>query len=260
MSFLDSITDVGGAAWSGLTGSGVASGIARAGILAVMLREVQNSINKDNERKDEAKSDRADFGVREQIDPNTESTVPVVYGQAFLGGNITDAVLTSDNQTMWYCITLCEKTGIKLSDNQQSVIEFKEVYWNRNRIIFQNDGVTALAFQDEDGVTSDSINGLIKFYFFSGNSNTPVKLKGQPQGNNQPAYNIFPNWTANHTMSDLVFCLVRVDYSAEKQVTGLGRMEFKINNNMSLTGDCLFDYMTNTRYGAAIGAEEIKSQ
>ena len=260
MSFIDSITDVGGAAWSGLTGPGVASGIARAGILAVMLREVQNSINKDNEQKDEARSDRADFGVREQIDPNTESTVPVVYGQAFLGGNITDAVLTSDNQTMWYCITLCERTGVKISDDQQSVIEFEEVYWNRNRIIFQSDGVTALAFQDEDGVTSDSVNGLIKFYFFSGNSTTPVKLKGQANGNTLPASSIIPNWTANHAMSDLVFCLVRVDYSAEKQVTGLGRMEFKVKNSMSLTGDCLFDYMTNSRYGAAITPEEIRAQ
>lgn len=260
MSFLDSILDVGGSAWQGLTGPGVAGGIARAGILALMLREVTASINKDNEKTDAAKRDRADYGSREQVDPNTESSIPVVYGQAFLSGNITDAQLTNDNQTMWYCITLCERTGVKLSDNQQSVIEFQEIFWNRNRIVFQPDGVTAAAFVDEDGVRSDSINGLIRFYPFSGNSTSPVKFKGQAQGNTSPAYNLFPNWTSNHMMNELAFCLVRVDYSAEKQVTGLGTMEFKLNNSMTLTGDCLYDYMTNTRYGAGITAEEIKSQ
>ena len=78
MSFLDSILDVGGSAWSALTGPGVGSGIARAGILALMLREVTASINKDNEKTDAAKRDRADYGSREQVDPNTESSIPVV--------------------------------------------------------------------------------------------------------------------------------------------------------------------------------------
>lgn len=260
MSFLDSITDVGSSVWSGLTGPGVASGIARAGILAVLLREVTNSINDENEQTDQAQSQRADYGVREQVDPNTESSIPVVYGQAFLGGNITDARLTNNNQTMWYCITLCERTGVKLSDDQQSNIEFQEVYWNRNRIIFQNDGITAAAFIDEDGVTSDSINGLIRFYPFSGNSTLPVNIKGQASGNTTAAYGLFPNWTANHMMNELAFCLVRVDYSAEKSVTGLGTMEFKLNNSMTLTGDCLYDYMTNTRYGAGIVEEEIRAE
>jgi len=260
MSFLDSILDVGSAAWSGLTGPGVASGIARAGILAVMLREVTNSINDENEQTDQAQSQKADYGVREQVDPDTESSIPVVYGQAFLGGNITDAVLTNNNQTMWYCITLCEQTGTKLSDEQASAIEFQEVYWNRNRIIFQPDGITAAAFVDEDGVSSDSINGLIKFYPFSGNSTEPVNFRGETNGNGTAAYNLFPNWTSNHMMNELAFCLVRVDYSAEKSVTGLGTMEFKLNNSMTLTGDCLYDYMTNTRYGAGIVAEEINAE
>ena len=260
MSFLDSILDVGGSAWSTLTGPGVAGGIARAAILGVMLNEVNKSINSENEQTDAAQSDTADYGVREQVDPNTESSIPLVYGQAFIGGNITDAALTNDNQTMWYCITLCERTGVKLSDNQQSQIAFQEIYWNRNRIIFQSDGVTAAAFVDDDGVTSDSINGLIRFYPFSGNSTLPIKITGQASGNTTAAYSLFPNWTANHMMNDLIFCLVRVDYSAEKQVTGLGTMEFKLNNSMTLTGDCVYDYMTNERYGAGITAEEIRAE
>lgn len=260
MSFLDSITDVGSSAWTSLTGPGVAGGVARAGILAVMLREVQNSINKDNQQSDEVKSDIPNFGVREQVDPNTENAIPVVYGEAFVGGRIIDAVLTNDNQTMWYCLALCETTGIKLSDNQQSQITFEQIYWNQNRIILQNDGITAASFEDEDGNSSDSINGLIKFYLYNNGSNSPTKLGGYANGALSTAYSYFPNWTGNHTLDNTVFCLVRVDYSAEKQVTGLGRMEFKIKNTMTQPGDCLYDYMTNTRYGAGIQAEEIRAQ
>ena len=67
-----------------------------------------------------------------------------------------------------------------------------------------------------------------------------------------------PNWaSATHAMNDLLFAVVRVDYNRDKNVTGLGDMLFHIQNNMYLPGDCLYDYMTNTRYGAGISASEI---
>jgi hypothetical protein len=34
-------------------------------------------------------------------------------------------------------------------------------------------------------------------------------------------------------------------------------MTFVIENSMKLAGDCLYDLMTNTRYGAGINPEEI---
>jgi hypothetical protein len=58
-------------------------------------------------------------------------------------------------------------------------------------------------------------------------------------------------------MSDLVFAIIRLDYDAEKNVTGLGNVRFKISNSMTQPGDCLYDYMTNTRYGAGIDPTEI---
>jgi hypothetical protein len=36
-------------------------------------------------------------------------------------------------------------------------------------------------------------------------------------------------------------------------------MRFKIQNSMTLPGDCIYDYMTNTRYGAGIDPAEINS-
>lgn len=257
MSFIDDIVDVGSSVWDFATGSSMGAGMARAAALGLMLKEVQSSINKDNEATNGSTASTKDYGVREQVDPNTDFTVPVVYGQAFLSGSITDAVLSDDNTTMWYCITICEKTGNLMSNSQPSVISFSNVYWNQSKVNFRSDGITATSLSDDDGNSSSDIDGLVQFYFFNGGSASPCKLSGFGSGNTSPAYSIFPNWTANHTMNDLVFCLVKVTYSKEKNITGLGNLEFKINNTMKMPGDVLYDFMTNTRYGGGITPEEI---
>jgi hypothetical protein len=60
-------------------------------------------------------------------------------------------------------------------------------------------------------------------------------------------------------MNELIFSVVRVEYSREKNVTGIGDLKFHIQNSMFLPGDVLYDYMTNTRYGAGIAQAEILS-
>lgn len=259
MSFIDQILDVGGSLWKAFTGPGTGAAIARATTLGYLLKEVTDSINADNQKPTAAGDNKPDYGVREQVDPDTEHSIPVVYGTAFLGGIVTDAVLTNDNQTMWYCITICEKTG-NLIDGTASVISFEEIYWNQNKLNFQSDGVTVASFTDEDGNTSTSVAGKIKVYCYSGNSSSPVAIKGYSLPSPTVAYSLFPNWTISHQMSDLVFALIRVDYDKANDVTGLGNLEFKIKNTMNQPGDVLNDYMTNTRYGAGIVPEEIYSE
>jgi hypothetical protein len=58
-------------------------------------------------------------------------------------------------------------------------------------------------------------------------------------------------------MGGLVFVILRMDYSKEKNITGIGDLTFVLNNTMYKAGDCLADYMTNTRYGAGIPSTEI---
>lgn len=258
MSFIDDILDVGSSVWNALTGPGVASGVARATALGYLLKEVTGSVQKENQRPEAATNNRPDPGVRLQVDPDTDHSIPVLYGEGFIGGIVTDAVLTNDNQTMWYCLALCEKTG-NLINGTASQITFEDIYWNQQRVTFQNDGYTVASFVDPDGVVDSSPNGLIKIYCFSGNSSTPVVPRGYSNGSLSAAFALFPNWTPNHMMSDLVFALVRVDYNKEKETTGLGNIEFKLKNTLTEPGDVLNDYMTNTRYGAGIVQEEIYS-
>lgn len=265
MSFLDDIVDVGSSVWDWATGSSMSAGVARAAALGYMLKEVQASINKDNEKSSssgagsttDTSTPEKDYGVREEVDPDTENTIPVVYGQAFVGGLIVDAVLSDDNMTMWYCIAVCEKTGKLMSNDQDSKISFEGIYWNNSQMKFNLDGVTASSLTDDSGNTSDDINGLVQVYLFDNGSNSPAKLSGYSQGTSTAAFAIFPNWTQNHTMDNIVFAIFKVTYNREKNITGLGNIQFKIKNTMSQPGDCIYDYMTNTRYGAGIAPEEI---
>lgn len=253
MSFLDDIVDGASDLWDWATGDSTSAGIARAAALGYMLKEVQASINKDNETD----SNIPKNGVREQVDPDTDNAIPVVYGEAYTGGIVTDAVMSDDNMTMWYCLTICEQTGPLMSTGANSSITIEEIYWNTSRLELQGDGITASQLSDDDGNTSDDISGLVRVYPFSGGSNYPTYVGGAGVGNTVTAQNLFPNWTTEHTMDDLVFCIIRVDYNAVKSITGLGNIEFKIKNTLTQPGDVLYDYLTNARYGANIAPEEI---
>ena len=260
MSFLDDIVDIGSNLWGQFTGSGVAGSIAKATALGFLLKEVTNSVNKDNTKAQTTTTTAVDQGVRLQVDPDPTHAIPVVYGEAFIAGIVTDARLSSDNQTMWYCLTLCEKTGTKLSDSVDSVIVFEELFWNDQKISFQSDGITAASVVDNSGQANTDINGLVKIYCYNNGSNSPVVPNGYTNGALASAYGIWAGgsvWTSQHTMDQLVFAIVRVDYDREKNVTGLPNIKFKLQNSMTQPGDCLYDYVTNTRYGAGIDPAEI---
>jgi hypothetical protein len=195
--------------------------------------------------------------VRLQVDPDTESKIPVLYGQATFGGNITDAFLTPDNLNMYFVLTLCEKTGTRLSTNTASTFTFNDVFLNDQRVIFQSDGITVDYTIDREGNQDISARGLIQVYCYAGNSATPVVPEYYTNGSLQNAYAVMPNWDSTYTMNDLVFAIVKVTYSKDKGVNALPNVLFTITNSMSLPGDCLYDYMTSVRYGAAIPAAEI---
>lgn len=257
MSFLSDIVDFGKEYFGG---NGVGSSIVRSIAMIAVVKSLSQSANKGNDTGADA---NIDAGVRLQIEPATNNKVPVLYGTGYFGGIVTDAVMTNTNKTMYYCLTLCEKTGTKLSDNQPSSYTFKDVYWNDQRIVFNSDGITANYTTDRNGIVDTNISGLVKVWCYAGDSTAANQKIPENYTNTSTVHaaTIMPGWTTStHLMSDLAFAIVRVDYNREKNITGLGDMLFQVENSMKLPGDCLYDYMTNERYGAGIPAAEINSQ
>ena len=261
MSFIDNIVNLGKTAFNFLTGNSLGSNIVSTILTGYALNQVTDSMNKGNDNKTTSvtQTQQKETGNRLQLPPATENKIPVVYGRATAGGVITDAKMSSDNQKMTLCLTISEVTGTKISDGQASEIEFLDVYVNNNRVIFKSDGVTADYMMDPDGNVDRSIKDLVKVYCYKNGSTSPAVLDNYINGAPGTAWSVMPGWTSSHTMNSLAFAIVEVTYNRSKNVTTIPNFTFDIRNSMTQPGDCLYDYMTNTRYGAGIDPLEIKS-
>lgn len=273
MDFISGIVNAAKGLWSWFTGNSAIASLAQTALTAWGVSQLSQSTTKENTETTASTTNQVDIGVRLQVDPDPDHKIPVVYGEAYLGGIVTDAQITNSNKTMWYCITICERTGIKLSDNQASQIQFEDIFWNDQRLVFntgdQSDyGVLVDYSVDRDGNVDYSLQGQVRVYCFSGGKNVlnlpqnvmPDNYR-QYAGDTGPfqAFELMPGWGASYAMDNLAFALIRVDYNKDKGVTGLGDIKFHIKNTMTLPGDCIYDYMTNEIYGAGIAPEEIYS-
>jgi len=241
------------------SGNSVLGGLLSTALTGLALHQVNRSVNSDNAAARAAQTTpNPDAGVRLQIPASTKNSVPVLYGTAVTSGAVTEAVQSNNNQTMTYVICLSERTGTLFSTSQPSAYEFSDIYWESQRVTFESDGVTVAFATDNSGNVDRNAAGLVQIYCYAGNSESGVQPTGYASATPY-AYSVVPGWTAAHAMTDLVFLVVRVTYNSERGIRGLGRVSAKIRNSMTLPGDCLLDYMTNTRYGAGIALEDIFS-
>jgi hypothetical protein len=239
------------------SGNTIASSVVKIVALSYIAKKVASNAVKSNDAQQAANIDK---GVRLQIEPSASNKIPVLYGAGYFGGIITDAVMTNTNKTMYYCLTLSEKTGTILSTNTASSYTFKDVYWNDQRVVFKNNGILVDYTVDRAGTVDRSLGDQVSIYCYAGNSSTPTIPENYTNNTLTNATSIMPGWTTStHQMNDLLFAVVKVDYNREKNVTGIGNLLFHIDNTMKLPGDVLYDYMTNTRYGAGIDPAEIKT-
>jgi len=179
-------------------------------------------------------------GTRVQLPPNTEYKVPLIYGHAYQRGIITDAHISNANKTMTYVLTLSEKTDT-------GTWTVGDILWNDQKLVYRADGYTVDSSITSDGSTNTNFSGLIRTWVYAGGTASANQIQGPSTKVN--AYDIIPEINSSYQMSDLVFAVVQLDYSAEKGITGLPAMSFELNNSLSDPGLVWKDYMTNVRYG-----------
>jgi hypothetical protein len=255
MSFLTGILDIGKKVFN----SDIGGGLVKAALLGFAVSKLSSSANKASDAANSSAVANIDGGVRLQVPPAADEKIPVLYGSAYFGGIITEAQMSNNNKRMTYVITLSEKIGNKFSNSQATAYNFKDIYWNEQRLVFNSDGITVNYTVDRNGNIDRSLSGLVKVWCYAGSSSaadrkTPENYTNATSIN---AYSVVPNWTSAHTMNNLIFAVVEVNYNREKSVTGIGNMKFNVENTMSLPGDVLYDYMINPVYGAGISNVEI---
>lgn len=210
-----------------------------------------------------------DQGVRIQVPPDTTTTIPVVYGSAYLGGKFVDAALTTDNKVMYYVMAIsC------ISENGTFTFNTNNMYYGDRKITFYGPDPAAVAsLTDGQGNVDNKILGLLKITLFTSDKNgniTNHTIPGQmpwgsgdgvmgPDSGLDAAY----RWAStNRKMNGLAFAIIRLVYSREGETTQLQPITFNVNQFMNgpfvaKPGHVWYDYMTNSVYGAAVPAEFV---
>ena len=203
----------------------------------------------------------AQQGVRIQLPPGTSNKVPILYGRAFCSPIIVDAYIsTSDGttqDTMTYIMAISETSNWTTA--QYTV---NDIYWNDLRLTFDGNGAQTgkkrvdAAYNEPEDFTDDNFKDRVWFGVWRWNSSTQ-----SPQtifGNQTPtAFVPDGNWPEAQKMEGFVFAAMTMRYDQEKGFTGLPNITFDVTNSIDGPGEVLFDYMTSTRFGAAIPYEEI---
>jgi len=251
----------------GLVGTAavVVGALVATGAAYITSRVINGNPNKGNN------SATVSQGGRIQVPPATNNKIPVVYGNAYVNGIITDARLISTDQkvndTMYYCIVLSETCH---SGTPTYTID--DIYWNDLRLTFDaTDGYKVKDgrknVDNPDGVTEDFIDTnfisdnkhLVEVRVYAGSSAAADQIF--PTSGTTPAYTYWAgndgSWDSSYEMKGLVFAIVKVTYNGEKGFTGLPNMTFRMNNSISNPADVWYDYMTGQRYGANIDTSYI---
>ena len=183
-------------------------------------------------------------GTRQQLAPNTGYRVPVVYGHAFQQGIITDAAISSDNQTMTYVLTLGEKTS--------GTTTLGNVFFNDKRLVFNGSTASVTSTVDEDGTSSTDFAGNVEVYVWDGNGDSANALRGSVD-----AHTLVDHWTSTEKNSNTIFSVVKVTYDPESQLTGLGTMTYELTNSLDNPANVIVDYLNSDIYGAGISNADI---
>jgi hypothetical protein len=203
-----------------------------------------------------------DGGGRVQLPPATTNKLPVVYGTSFIGGAITDAMLSTDQKTMWYVVALAEVSDDQGGGGGSYTFDTSKFYYDGKNVQFGIDGaVTGLITNTSTPQVDTRCNGFLYIYTFVNGSGTNVN-------NNHPytAQQILSTtngvpaaqaWSSSQAMTNCAFAIVRVIYSTDAGTTGAGSLTVNITNSITKPGDAILDYMLNNRYGCNLPLNAI---
>ena len=192
-------------------------------------------------------------GSRQQLPPAGDNKLPIVYGSAFVGGVIVDMSITANNQDIYWVMALSEVTNTENGGTGDN-FTFGKIYWGGKLVIFSNVAgqrfkVTGL--QDESNGEIQNVSGKMDIFTYSNGSNSPLNSSLSAIQVMNSAGLIY-TWDSTKLMTNTAFVIIHIRYSQSRNLTGLSQTRFQLINPRDNPADCIFDYFTSTRYGAAI--------
>ncbi len=201
--------------------------------------------------------EQRDPGNRTQIPPATSNKLPVVYGDSWIGGTVIDLSITDNDQKLFYVLALSEVTNTNPGQTADT-ITFGDIYFAGKKCVFDETNkyqVNSL-LDESTGESETNVKAKINIYLYSNGSNTPTN-------SDQTAIQVMSNskliykWDETKLMTNCAFAIVVLTYSVTANIRGLAQTRFQIKNSRHKPGECFSDFLTNTRYGAAIPSTQI---
>jgi len=241
----------------GLTAGTIAASVVAFAINLIVSTIISKSLRNDNSQQ-QLSGDSPNPGNRQQIPPATDNKIPVVYGEAWVGGTVIDLSITNDNQTLYYALALCEVTSTNAGQTPDT-ITFGNIYFGGKLVTFQGDGFTVASLTDEStSEVNTEVAGLISIYLYRNGSTQPAN-SGISAIQLMQSAGLTWQWPATNLMTNCAFAIVKLNYNAEAGITGIQQTKFKVINSRYRPGDCFYDYLINTRYGAALPVSQINT-
>lgn len=206
-----------------------------------------------------------DMGVRQQVPPSAVNAIPIVYGNAYMGGTFVDAVLTTDQKTMYYVLAVSS-----ISPNGQFTFDTADMYYGDRKIAFGTgaDSTKVISLTDEAGNVNTKISGNLYINLYTSTASgtiTSVNGASAPStvmGGSDIA--VAQRWTGTRQMNGLGFAIVKLIYNRDADTTQLSPITFKVSHTLNGTGvakagDVWYDYITSTVYGGAVDAAFVNA-
>ena len=207
-----------------------------------------------------------DMGVRQQVPPSSVNAIPIVYGDAYMGGTFVDAVLTTDQKTMYYVIAISSISSANATlGTSAGVFNYNTatMYYGDRLITFDGTDLTkVVSLTDEAGNVDTKISGNLYINLYkSSNAGviTPINGTAAPStvmGGSDIA--VAQRWTGTRQMNNLAFAIVKLVYNRDADTTQLNPITFNVSHypngaSVAKPGDVWLDYITNQDYGGAVG-------
>jgi len=201
-------------------------------------------------------ADSPNPGSRQQIPPAGDNKLPVIYGSAYVGGIITDLSISENNQELYFVLALSEVTNTE-SGGTADTITFGDIYYGGKLVTFEGDGYTVASLTDQStGEVDTTVAGKIEIFLYSNGSNNPYN-SAQTAITVLNADGLIYKWDSTKLMSNCAFAIVHLSYSQTASVTSLQQTKFQVINSRTKPGDCIYDFMTSSRYGASLPVNQI---
>ncbi len=254
------------AAIAGAVGIGAAAATAIGAVGAFAARTLLtigiSRLLSNSSTTDPSSSQPSVSGGRIQLAPATNNQLPIVYGTAYVGPKLIDAVISTDQTTMWYVGALSEVTNTMAGQTPDN-FTFGNIYYNGSLVTFDgtdHSKVVSLTNNASPPQVDTKINGYMNIYLFKNGSSSGVNTSQTAiqilSDASIPAYS---RWSSTDTMTHTAFVIIKLVYNQDAGTTNFGQLNVQMTNARTKPGDVMKDYLYNNVYGCAIPLASINT-